>query len=356
MAWLTCTVVGLVLLVAFVLFLVRGARSAVAPLDPAMKAVLFSPAHLRELAACLARLKSEVLDARPLAQASGGEPGEGAETRAEAVSSQGVGVRYSVRREGFIFQHAITLAPGAEYSGHPEVTTGWMGLIRRVLGVEDALCSAEAGTVLLRMNEARQRAYAAAAPRLPAEGEEIDWSAIVENRLPSAEGRPPAPLQPGPAAVSRDELQQRLQQLADQPPPEALLATCYRVASPPARAEYVCPKCGARTLYVKGLAKTVEWDIPAARRLMSQIGGVSVELDESQFCKTCSPSAERPQLGLLIALKGEPAPRRVEPIESEDLEILRSFLQGEGFPRRPRRPGREESIARLQRLLALAKP
>jgi hypothetical protein len=121
---------------------------------------------------------------------------------------------------------------------------------------------------------------------------------------------------------------------------------------PPDRAEYACPICGTRTPFGKGLAQTVALDIPAARAMISQIGGVSVELDESQFCKSCRPEIEQPQLGAVITAKGEP-PRRVEPVRAEDLHLLEVFVRDGCLLASPFAPERQKSIARLAEFFGL---
>jgi hypothetical protein len=54
------------------------------------------------------------------------------------------------------------------------------------------------------------------------------------------------------ALLPRD-LIAKLDELAEQPGPKDLKrgAMCYSIAPPPNREEYICPKCGERTLYAK---------------------------------------------------------------------------------------------------------
>ena len=94
--------------------------------------------------------------------------------------------------------------------------------------------------------------------------------------------------------LNRTEIQKKLQKLSETPPPKDLKpgACCYEMAAPPDRAEYVCPKCGEKTLYSKEQAWFVEQDVPNARRGMVELQKVAkrgVALDESQFCRHWRP-------------------------------------------------------------------
>jgi DNA-directed RNA polymerase subunit RPC12/RpoP len=102
-------------------------------------------------------------------------------------------------------------------------------------------------------------------------------------------------------SLTRAEIQQKLQKLAETPPPnlQQVTASCYARTAPPSRAEYVCPKCGEKTLYAntnKG-AEVVSFSLEGARdRARKKIGGCSLALDESQFCRKCSPEIKEPKL------------------------------------------------------------
>jgi predicted RNA-binding Zn-ribbon protein involved in translation (DUF1610 family) len=125
-------------------------------------------------------------------------------------------------------------------------------------------------------------------------------------------------------------------------------AMCYEIAPKTSRLDYTCPKCGERTLYETGetvdngsaktaarqlpknsvgnalqtpsppaplpqagegsnssaVAKMVESEIANCRREVWQLRkavGDAVSLDESQFCRKCSPHVTSPKLLLRIA-------------------------------------------------------
>jgi hypothetical protein len=166
---------------------------------------------------------------------------------------------------------------------------------------------------------------------------------LFSKHAPSRADRPQkpelSPLDPAasPVRLAQDRitleaLQARLKKLAGSPTPANLNmgAKCYEIAAPPDRVDYVCPKCGQRTLYTReqGLQDAVRLEIPEARRLVKEIRGIEVKLDESQFCRTCSPSVSEPQLILLVGVPGQKDPHRVEGVAANDLKLLKEFLQG----------------------------
>jgi len=138
------------------------------------------------------------------------------------------------------------------------------------------------------------------------------------------------------AAYTRAELQARLQALADTEPPKTLAtgAECYKPSMPPTTADYVCPKDGSRTQYKVGgpgsenLVHLVSRALPALRRMVADIPGLQVSLDESELCRKCNPGAKDPAAVLVIMLPGEKAARRVRGVTEDDLRLLRELATG----------------------------
>jgi predicted RNA-binding Zn-ribbon protein involved in translation (DUF1610 family) len=130
--------------------------------------------------------------------------------------------------------------------------------------------------------------------------------------------------------LSRVDIQKKLQKLGDAPVPKDLKAgaTCYKPAAPPQHAQYICPTCGEKTLYTNALARTVEWDIGDARRHLTRLQGLaasSISLDESPFCKHCSPDVTDPKLMLRIVYDtGQP--HTAVGVTPADLQLLEEFL------------------------------
>ena len=136
--------------------------------------------------------------------------------------------------------------------------------------------------------------------------------------------------------MKRAEIEQKLQRLAASQPPTEFSegAMCYSVAMPPTTADYVCPGCGEKTHYTVpegtfgGIPRLIEWELPRCRRIAGGIEQFGVELDESQFCRRCSPDVEAPELALLVRYGGEPEVHRYEGVTREDLQLVSEFLSG----------------------------
>ncbi len=139
-------------------------------------------------------------------------------------------------------------------------------------------------------------------------------------------------------SMRQAEVKERLMKLAKDPLPTELSkgAMCYSMTGPPNIDEYVCPKCGEKTLYTgtegpRSADNTdeVREEIVACRRILKEIEGLDVALDESQFCAKCTPDLrEVPKIILVVHYEGREEPHRVEGVTSEDLEILKEFLDG----------------------------
>jgi hypothetical protein len=144
-------------------------------------------------------------------------------------------------------------------------------------------------------------------------------------------------------SLDRNEVRALLKKLADTPPPKqgkGSFAMCYSSAPLPSRADYICPKCGERTVYEAGdkappleqadwgTVEVVRWKIDVCRRKLKDIqrlAGDAVSLDESQFCRKCAPNATSPKLVLHISYKDKKN-RDIENIEPDDLRLLSDFL------------------------------
>jgi hypothetical protein len=107
-------------------------------------------------------------------------------------------------------------------------------------------------------------------------------------------------------------------------------AMCYKMAAPPERAEYVCPKCGEKTLYTKDAAREIEWELDSCRReflLLKSASALSLALDESSYCSHCRPDAKKHALELVVTY-ADGASCTNSPITDVDLSILQGFLKG----------------------------
>ncbi len=161
-------------------------------------------------------------------------------------------------------------------------------------------------------------------------------------------------------SLSKAEIDAMLRDLESREAPKPQMgAMCYEMALPPERAEYVCPKCGEKTLYTKDEAAFVDWELPACRRQFGMIQNstpLSLSLDESSFCEHCSPGAKRPQLVLKIVYS-DGSVQETSPMTLDDLYLLKGFLGGE-LSYENFYEGREplkDQIPRLRQLLGVKK-
>ncbi len=139
---------------------------------------------------------------------------------------------------------------------------------------------------------------------------------------------------------SKEELDKKLAHLAETPPPEnlSLGAMCYSVAYQENHFhEYNCPVCWQKTIYRREtdgkrfqyIDAMLSHNLYNCRSEISKIEGIDVKLDEIEFCEHCSPGIQRPQLYLIITIKGMPRSIKTSSFNSFDLQIINEFLNGQ---------------------------
>ena len=130
-------------------------------------------------------------------------------------------------------------------------------------------------------------------------------------------------------ALSRKEIIKKLNKLSKTEAPAKLAegAMCYKMAGPPERAEYVCPICGTKTLYTND-TWTITREIPSCRSIISDLKAIDIKLDESQFCKKCSPKIKDPALCIELKYIDETEKHKTCNISSMDLDLVSEFLKG----------------------------
>ena len=135
---------------------------------------------------------------------------------------------------------------------------------------------------------------------------------------------------------SQAHIRKHLRLLAQTSAPQSLIprGTCYIQALPPNRVEYACPECGNKTLYANPEGKRdsnvrfIARELQACRRLVSQIQGLNAKLDESSFCKSCTPDAGKRELVLVVEYKDTGKIHTVHGIQLDDLQLLVEFSAG----------------------------
>lgn len=183
---------------------------------------------------------------------------------------------------------------------------------------------------------------------------------VLLPRSASAEPPPkesPMPKSPKPPG-SKEDLAQKLEAVRTSSPKveERPQAMCYRQAAPPETAEYVCPKCSARTLWTKdrGTGRLIQRLLPQLRAKLP-IAGLKLSLDETQLCRQCTPKAPVAPVVILVVEHADGTVHRAEGVGPEDLDLLREFQEGklvhEGA--RDERTALKEHLPRLQYLLGV---
>lgn len=159
--------------------------------------------------------------------------------------------------------------------------------------------------------------------------------------------------------VTRDKIDNLLKELASKPAPKNLApaAMCYDMAMPPDRAEYVCPTCGAKTLYEGANVGSVETarayraGTEALRAL-----GVDATLDETYLCDACRTENTPFFFYLEVKLDGNLVRSSIR--DHDDLRKLHAFLSGKavwtsGFGEE--KPLKDE-LPRVRMLLGVIEP
>lgn len=147
----------------------------------------------------------------------------------------------------------------------------------------------------------------------------------------NTENTPQKPMDSIIGTLTRKQIIERLEVLAKKPVPETLSqgAMCYKTAATPSRIEYVCPVCGEKTLYNDDTGFWLNREISECRSLATSIKGINLQLDESRYCKKCSPDTkEEPYLCIKTSFEGEDKAHEVCGICADDLQYIYNFLAG----------------------------
>lgn len=135
---------------------------------------------------------------------------------------------------------------------------------------------------------------------------------------------------------ARKQIDEKLKILAMTPPPKKIIysAMCYSMYLPPDRIKYICPFCGEKTIYKGGktdsdwqnLYEILEHGIYTCKRQLNKVEGIHIAIDESQFCKKCSPFIEKPELCLLVNIEGQQDTTKICNITVKDILLITEFL------------------------------
>jgi len=139
-------------------------------------------------------------------------------------------------------------------------------------------------------------------------------------------------------APTREKLANKLSQLPydlekDEIPQGAM---CYS-QSPPEyqeqQTEYICPVCGERTFHYTGLKDALEEKgnisyLDNYRNKVKQITKIDVKLDESEFCKNCSPNIKKPKYCIIVTYGENAKPHKTCDVSLDDINLLYDFSEG----------------------------
>lgn len=130
--------------------------------------------------------------------------------------------------------------------------------------------------------------------------------------------------------LTREEIVQKLIALSIIPAPENLSegAMCYKMAMTPSRVEYICPVCGSKTIYKDNMAYYIDRELAKCRAASNAISQIEIRLDESEFCRKCSPKVKDPKLCVITKFAGDSTENKVCEISSDDLYAVAEFLNG----------------------------
>jgi hypothetical protein len=108
---------------------------------------------------------------------------------------------------------------------------------------------------------------------------------------------------------------------------EIVMLTCYFTVSPLERLDFVCPVCGERTTLGGEENTKLIAEIDLCRRLFAQIpASAGMKLDETEYCRKCSPLVKSPAPILMVPTASGKV-RRVRRVTSDELRQLGDYFE-----------------------------
>ncbi|MFH0896110.1 MAG: hypothetical protein V2A54_16885 [Bacteroidota bacterium] len=104
-------------------------------------------------------------------------------------------------------------------------------------------------------------------------------------------------------------------------------AMCYSLVPLSMLAEYICPVCNSKTIYLQSQSGYVSREIPSCRAIVKRLKGIDAVLDESLLCDNCNKDRIEPSLCLIIYYPDKTKNKTCN-ITREDLIYLEEFLSG----------------------------
>lgn len=137
---------------------------------------------------------------------------------------------------------------------------------------------------------------------------------------------------------TRGEIKQRLAQLKRVEQYVVVQsAMCYKPAAPATRVDYLCPKCGARTVFTENMAvyirgiESARSTIPELNRLSDKLKSeLHFTLDESALCARCAKG--KPGMrAILVTTDMRKHAHRVDLEYPSDLYAIKCLLEGKRY-------------------------
>ena len=172
---------------------------------------------------------------------------------------------------------------------------------------------------------------------------------------------------------SKAQIEERLEYLSSSPTPSSY----WSCGNPPFSCpiiSYICSTCGGETLYgsdsyvipKKEFIQNrmgyfepkffnyeayiiVYREIAKIRKEIQEVKGINISLDESEFCKYCSPYTTNPSLNLSVNIHGEPNTTTTPNVTCMDIQLLHVFLNWN----LAKTQFTERDIARIKELLGI---
>lgn len=155
-------------------------------------------------------------------------------------------------------------------------------------------------------------------------------SGLVRAGSSDAAAKPPVTVR-RVKSMTQQQIRDMLANIEKKTAPEPKMgAMCYDRAAPPDRAEYVCPKCGEKTLYTKEAAWKLQFTVEFCRREflpLRKCTALALALDESSYCSRCRPDAKEHEMALIVTYE-DGSSYTNSPVDKFDLAALTAFLKG----------------------------
>jgi hypothetical protein len=131
--------------------------------------------------------------------------------------------------------------------------------------------------------------------------------------------------------MSDDQIGEQLAKLTpEKKRKKPLSAMCYDMAAPPDRIEYVCPKCGEKTLYSESMnGYTTLNGLEILRKEFSTLTALKTDctltLDETSLCAHCTPDTTTHTISLIVKYSDKKI-HTATSVDINDVYLLKTYF------------------------------